>query len=207
MKRFCLVMAVLALLCLNVASAYAYVEGFDSGSASWNYGYGTDFAIGSTTWNATGGNPAGHISGASSNLYAIWTYVTAPYGDMTGLSMTIDTKVTDSETGTAQFYIGRGGTYFIDGTWAIGADTNWTTHAVTLDSSHFTSWAGVNNNVYTFAQVLQAPDDIGIFFGGGLASGSGSVMVDNFGTVPEPSSLFALLAGMGSLLALKRRRA
>ncbi len=200
MKKFLMSLVVLGLV--NVATA-TYVETFNTGSDSWNYGYGNNFVPGVTTYNATGGNPGGCISGASQNLYAVWTYVTASYGDMTGLNLTIDTKVTDGETGTAQFYVGRGGTYFIDGTWNIGADKSWTTHTVALDSSHFTAWTGVNDNVYTFAQVIQAPTDIGIFFGGGLASGTGNVLVDNFGTVPEPATI--CLLGLGGLL-LRRRK-
>ena len=199
------IMTAAILVLASAAGAAPYVETFDGGAASWNYGYGTSFTVGTTTWNATGGNPGAHISGTSQNLYAIWTYVTAPYGDMTGLSLTIDTQITDAETGAAQFYVGRGGTYFIDGTWNIGGDTVWTTHTVPLTTAEFTPWTGVNNNVYTFAEVLQAPDDIGIFFGGGLASGTGAVEVDNFGTVPEPTTM-SLLALIGSLFAVRRRR-
>jgi len=197
MRKLLIILFVLGLV--NVAAA-GYVEKFNSNNANWNYGYGTYFNSPqlAATWN-----PGGYISGASDNLYAVWTYDTAIYGDMTGLTLTIDTKVTDAETGNAQFYVGRGGTYFIDGLWAIGADTSWTTHTVALDSSHFSSWTGVNNYVYTLAQVLQAPDDIGIFFGGSLAAGAGNVLVDNFGTVPEPVT-FALL-GLGAF-ALRRRK-
>jgi hypothetical protein len=122
---------------------------------------------------------------------------------MTGLTMTIDTKVTDMETGNAQFYVGRGGAYFIDGLWAIGADTAWTTHQVALISSNFSRWTGVDSGAYTFEQVLQAPDDIGIFFGGSVAHGSGALAVDNFGTVPEPATM--LLLGLGAVLLRKKK--
>jgi hypothetical protein len=202
MKKLVIVLVLFGLVSVSNAT---YVETFDTGSDSWNYGYGTNFTPGVTTWNAAGGNPGGYISGVSQNLYAVWTYVTAPYGDMTGLTLTIDTKVTNSETGNAQFYVGRGGAYFIDGAWAIGADTTWTTHRVILDASHFTKWTGVDTGAYTFAQVLQAPDDIGIFFGGSVASGAGNVLVDNFGTIPEPATI--CLLGLGALSLLKKRRA
>ena len=128
---------------------------------------------------------------------------------MTGLTMTIDTKVaTGSATGNAQFYVGRGGTYFIDGTWSIGADTNWTTHTVALDASHFTSWTGQNDYLYTLVEVLQAPTDIGIFFGGSLASGTGDLLVDNFGTVaavPIPGAVWLLGTGIIGLVGIRRK--
>jgi hypothetical protein len=191
MKKYIGILAMCALV--NVAMA-SVIETFDTGSANWNYGYGTGFALGTTTWNAAGGNPGGHISGTSANLYAIWTYDTAAYGDITGLTMTIDTKVSDAEVGTAQFYVGRAGTYYIDGTWSIGADTAWTTHSVLLEASHFTPWSGAT---LSFADVLAAPDDIGIFFGGSVAAGAGEVLVDNFGVIPEPASLslIGIIAG------------
>ena len=108
--------------------------------------------------------------------------------------------------------MGRGGTYFIDdNTLAIGSNTVWTAHTVVLDSSNFSPWTGVNNNLYTLAQVLQAPDDIGIFFGGGLAGGSGTVAVDNYGTystIPEPSTILLLGTGLGVVsLVIRRFRA
>jgi len=206
MKKVLAAMAAIALLSLCAASAFAYVETFSTDSANWNYGYGTGFTITSpTTWLPSAGNPDGCISGASNNLYAVWTYDTAIYGDMTGQTLTIDTKVTDDEAGSAQFYVGRGGSYFIDGTWSIGSDKTWTTHTVALDAANFTVWTGVDNNTYTLAEVLQAPDDIGIFFGGSLASGSGNLLVDNYGTVPEPSSILVILTGLGTLIGIRRR--
>ena len=50
-------------------------------------------------------------------------------------------------------------------------------------------------------------DDIGIFFGGGLATGAGTLYVDNFGAVPEPGTLVLLAtAGLGLLAYARRRR-
>lgn len=202
-------LAVFAVLVLASPAMASYIEHFSTDSASWNYGYGTGFTLGTTTWSATGGNPDGHISGDSSNLYAVWTYDTAAYGDMTDLTLTVDTKITDSETGTAQFYVGYDGSYFIDGSWDISGDTDWTTHTTVLDSAHFTPWTGVNNNAHTLADVLQTPDDIGIFFGGGVASGSGSLLVDNYGTaaaVPEPVSAALVSTALLGFFVVRRRR-
>ena len=184
----------------------AYIESFDFNNASWLYGYGSNYStIDNAMWSSSGGNPAGNISGAASNLYAIWTDTNgsvALYGEMTGLTMTIDTMVSGGAvTGTAQFYVGRAGSYYLSGTWSIGGDTDWTTHTAALNSTEFSAWSGAS---LTFAQVLQAPDDIGIFFGSSGAAGVGSVLVDNFGTVPTlPIPATAWLFGSG-LLGLAR---
>ena len=204
MRKILVTLVTIASLLWAASSVQAaYVETFDTGMDSWKYGYGTDFSSpqNDAAWMSTGGNSGAHISGAGNNLYAIWTYDTAIYGDLTGLTMTIDTKVTDQEAGNAQFYVGRGGTYFIDGIWAIGDDTSWTTHTVALDATHFSEWTGLNDHFYTLAEVLEAPDDIGIFFGGTVASGAGNVLVDNFGTtvVPEPISSTLFIVGVATL--------
>lgn len=201
MKRIVVVSAVLGLLSLASAD---YVENFDGGSANWNYGYGTSYTIGTTTWSATGGNPDAHISGASENLYAVWTYDTAAYGDMTGLTMTIDTKIDSSSSGNAQFYVGRDGTYYIDGVWSIAADTSWTTHTKALDSSNFSLWTGGGSGSASLAYVLAAPDDIGIFFGGNVASGSGDLAVDNFGVIPEPATTGLVVLFGGGVWGIRR---
>ncbi len=194
-------------LAATTAQASIYVETFSANADSWKYGYNVNFStVLPATWVATGGNPDGHISGVSSNLYAVWTFDTSPYGDITGLTMTIDTMVTDGETGTAQIYVGRNNTYYIDGTWAIGNDHNWTTHTALLDSSHFTHWTQGGAGNASLAYVLAAPDDIGIFFGGGLVGGTGNVLVDNFGTVatvPEPATILVWsLLGAASWLGM-----
>jgi len=203
MKRLTIILVVLGIV--NVAAADLYVETFDGGSADWNYGYGTGFAIGTTYWNSTGGNPGAYISGDSKNLYAVWTYEADDYQNIAGLTMTIDTKVTDAETGMAQFYVGRNNTYYIDGSWSIGSDTEWTTHQTVLDSSHFTRWTQGGAGSESLAYVLAAPDDIGIFFGGSLASGTGTLNVDNFGVVPVPAAVLLGMLGLGAA-GLKLRK-
>ncbi len=204
----------IAALVLTAASAQAaYIETFDSTNANWKYGYGTNFSSpeNSATWTPAEGNAGGYISGPAVNgkgLYAIWTYDTAVYGDMNGLTMTIDTKVEGHPSGTAQFYVGRGGTYFVDGQWSIGADTSWTTHTTALNTTEFSYWNWSANSTYSLEQVLAAPDDIGIFFGGSLVSGSGNVMVDNFGTVvPVPAAAWLFGSGLLGLAGVARRKA
>jgi hypothetical protein len=184
----------------------AYVETFDSGSAtSWNYGYGSNYTVGPITYSATGGNPGACISGAADNLYAVWTTATSAYGDMTGLTLTIDIQVTNAATGNAEFYVGSNGTYYVSQAWSIGADVDWTTHTAVLEISDFTLWTQGGAGTAPLADVLKSPDDIGMFFGGGIASGAGNVLVDNFGTVatvPEPATLSLLV--LGGLAMLKR---
>jgi hypothetical protein len=197
-KLFSAVLLVVAFWGLGSMANAGYIEPFNSDNASWRYGYGLNFTLTSpASWVNPGGNPGGYISGDVANLYAIWTYTT-PYGNITGLSLTIDTKVTGTPSGNAQFYVGRKGTYYIDPIgWSIANDTSWTTHTVALDPSYFSPWSG--QGTPTLAYVLAAPDDIGIFFGGSVAGGSGTLAVDNFGTVPEPSLILLLGIGFGAV--------
>lgn len=179
-----LILTLISLSLAGVVSAQ-YLETFDTNSANWTYGYGASYTPGTTTWNSSGGNPAGHISGASEDLYAVWTYETAVFGDMRGLSISVDTKISHASTGgDAQFYIGRGGTYYISSTWDIANNEDWTTYSTPLDTNSMARWGSGGSDSLDY--VLEAPDDIGIFFGASLASGSGDLLLDNFGTLSEP---------------------
>ena len=208
MKKFFYICLSLFLVLFITSFAYAsYIETFDTDTASFHYGYGTSFADGTVNWNGSGGNPGGYISGASSNLYAVWTYDTSSFGNVTGQIMTIDTMITDGETGTAQFYVGRNNQYYVDGTWNVGADTAWTTHTAALNSTNFTHWSGSTGSSLTLAEVLQAPDDVGIFFGGSTASGTGDLKVDNFGfaPVPIPGAMWLLGSGLIGIVGIRRK--
>jgi hypothetical protein len=177
---------IFALTLLGVAqmTSGAYMETFDTDSANWLYGYGANYTEGTTTWNPVGGAPGGHIAGTAENLYAVWTYDTAVYGDLRGLSFSVDTKIEGISEGNAQFYVGREGTYYISAAWDISNNTNWSTYSAPLDSSNMTHWASGGTQTLDF--VLIAPDDIGIFFGGSLVAGTGELLLDNFGTCTEP---------------------
>lgn len=207
------------LLSLQNLTASQYVENFDAGSQGWQYGYGTGYTIGSTYHTASGGNSDAHIYGDASDLYAIWidswgtTDSLIPYGDMTGWMLTIDTKSVGMTTGTAQIYIGKNGTYFVAvNTWDISLDTDWTTHTTTLNDVEFNRWQP--STTMSLAAVLQAPDDIGIFFGASTvtANTGAQILVDNFGTltpsivaIPEPSPIVILsLCATGILFHRKK---
>lgn len=202
MKKYIGVLVAWAVVTISMAD---YVEPFDGDNANFTYGYGTDFTEVTPAWNDLVGNPGGYISGALDNLSAIWTYETAAFGDISGggLMMTIDTKLTGTLTsGTAQFYVGRDNTYYLSGDLTL-VGTGWITTSVALDSANFT----ILGSGSTLDTVLQAPDDIGIWFSGSVADGSGDLEVDNFGVtaIPEPAVLTMVLATGISTLFIRRK--
>ena len=201
MKKY---LSILILLSLAPFSWAEYKETFDTDSADWIYGYGPNYIEGTTEWSSTGGNPDGYISGVASNLYAVWIYDPAAYGDMTGLFLTIDTKINNTVTGNAQLYVGRDGSYYISDAWSISSNTTWTTHTEALTTNNFSAWD--SSTVKSLTNVLEAPDDIGIFFGAKLAGGDGTLSVDNFGTstVPEPL-VISFIGGLGLFFIIFRR--
>ena len=192
-------------------SIAAYSETFSTGTGGFHYGYGSQYTDGQVDWSATGGNPGGHISGLADNLYAIWVYesdINGTFGDLTGgVTMSIDTKIIGPVTGQAKFYVGRAGEYFISSSsFDLANDTQWTTHQVVLEDANFIPWGGAGN----LQHILEAPDDIGIFFNGLLASGSGRILVDNFGAPPPIPTLnewgLILFVGLAGLVAMRRLR-
>ena len=181
-------------------------------------------------WNSPGGNPGGYISGAlSSNssdlLYGFEPTDLTPYGNLTGLTLTTDFQISGQVTGPSpanvRFYVGDyangQNNYFVTTnaySWDPNADTSWTTHTVALLAANFETWPNQNAGTLSFAQVIAAPQDIGLVFTDDFTAnsqlgftGSGAIGVDNFGTVvPEPSSLALLFsAGLGMLAYAWRR--
>jgi len=189
----------LTMLCCGLTTlAFAGVETFDGGSEDWNYGYGLSTTSGNALWSDDGGNPGVHLSGPLSNLYKVWTQNTSGFGDVTGATMTVDTRIDGSGSihGTAQLYIGRGNTYYISQAWNIRPDAEWTTHQFDINQSNFTLWPSGSSN--SLGYVTEVPDEVGVFFGTELARGNGNFNIDNFGFIPEPATMFLL--GIGGLL-------
>jgi len=218
--QICSIIGVFTLNLVSQTSQGAlYQETFDSGAGGWQYGYGSNYTIGTTFLESTGGNPGNHIHGAANSLYAVWidswgaTDSLIPYGDLNGLMMSIDTKITGTTTGTAQFYVGRGGKYFVTDGWDISQDTEWTTHTAVLDETVFKVWG---SNTLALSFILEQPDDIGIFFGASTVSADSNaqILIDNFGSapapitsaVPEPTSALFLSCTTISLLFKRRRK-
>ena len=165
--------------CLPIIARVDFIETFDNNSSNFHYGYGPNYTDGAVNWLGNEGNPDGHISGEANNLYAVWVYDSSgAFGNISGLVMLMDIKVTGQVSGDAQFYVGRNGTYYISRyAWPIAGDSSWTTHAARLDTYNFTLWT--NGSAKSLAYVLERPDDIGIFLGGSTASGNGTFQVDN----------------------------
>ncbi len=188
---------VLAMLCcgLTTVACAGFVETFDTFDTSnnWNYGYGLSTT--SALWHDSGGNPDGYLSGSLDNLYKVWTKNTG-FGNITGATMTVDTRIDGSEgiKGKAQLYIGRGNTYYISEAWNIRPEAEWTMHQ--FNTADFTLWSSGDGE--SLGYVTAAPDEMGIFFGTEFARGNGNLLIDNFGFIPEPATL--LLLGIGGLL-------
>jgi hypothetical protein len=178
-------------------------------------------------WTRSGGLTP--YQGPIISLSAISLYIclqpasTGLYGDLTGQTMTTDYKIDGTVTGPigmkVRFYIGTyigASNYFVTNdtfSWDPNFDTSWTTHQVALLAANFIAWPNQSANSMTFDQVVAAPEDIGLVFADGFTNnatlgfiGSGMISVDNFGVVPEPSSIIALVGGLGSLLAFRRRK-
>ena len=148
--------------------------------------------------------------------------------------MTVDYLALGAVTGPVapmvRFYVGSsagGANYFVSNdafSWNPNAGPDWTTHLVDLVAANFLEWPNQAAHSKTFEQVLAAPDDIGLVFCGAFTSnstlgfsGSGTVLIDNFGVVnavdhratmmatPEPATLVLLACGSVWMLARRRK--
>jgi hypothetical protein len=222
----------------NSAKATLYVETFSNNNACW-LSVKNNGATSAAIYNGTGGNTGGYISCSltSSTPLVFGLEPTAVWGgsgpaetawlDITGNTLTADFKIAGTVTSPAQamvrFYVGTSDcTYFITKdaySWNPNNDTSWTTHQVAALEENFVREAGSD----TFAYAISHLVDIGLQFGPskgesytgvgnlGFAGSSTTLMLDNFGTVPEPGTIpepttIALL-GFGALALLRKRKA
>lgn len=241
MRKLKLLSAISASFFLFTASSHAaFLETFDSNNAGWDAYTIQDNntqAYSGAAWSGSGGNPNGHISMAVDNdatrAYAFAPTLPASPGDMTGLKLTTDFKLTGSVTaGNSQlnpvvrFYVGcyscSGTNYYVSNdavSWDPNDDTSWTTHQVALSASNFVAWAGLHNGTKTFEQVVGgAATDYGLVFMDGISmanaqslgfeSVSGAtVAIDNFGAqvVPVPAAAWLFGSSLGLLGWIRRR--
>jgi len=233
MKRLIAICAIGAVVLFVSSAANAYVETFDSGTAGWKTAYG--FNLQDAMYSGSGGNPGGYIYGSLGTSMRLCTFQPTEtiggvdgdgpiWGDLTGLRLTVDFKIDATELnwnddGTvpmARFYLGAPGVqYFMSNdtySWDPRNDTVWTTHQIEVLEENFIAMTSGSD----FDYVLANYNDIGIQFGPseGLGytsvsklgfTGSGKIMIDNFGAIPAPGAL--LLGGIGaSLVGWLRRR-
>lgn len=221
------------LLLSATAPAALYVEQFDSDRAGWlesRISGGITNPV--ATWASSGGNLDGHLTASVTTsgprIYGFQPTDLTPYGDLTGLTLTTDFML-DGGTVTGpvghkvRFYVGTytgGYNYFVTDaafSWDPNADSTWTTHQVAMLAQNFILWPNQNAGTKTFAQVIANPEDIGLVFANGFTSnstlgfsGTGTIHMDNFGTVPtvpEPASLIIWgLGGLGMAFGACRRR-
>jgi hypothetical protein len=236
MKKKMMVVLLLACGLCNTANATLYVETFSNNNAGWEaVGVNDSGAITTSDaiYNSSGGNLGGYISGSLDSgqprLYGLQPSQTSIWGDMTGDMLTTDFKVDGTVTGPVgamvRFYVGTytgGYNYFVTNdtySWNPNNDTSWTTHQVSLLVANFIEWPNQAAHNKTFGQIIAAPEDIGLVFSGNFTgnttlgfTGSGRLMLDNFGTVnhlistiPEPATIGLL--GLGTLTLRGKRRA
>lgn len=229
----CLIgIAALAIFAFAANASADYIETFSTDNAGWTAPRVNDdgsMTYPAATWNSSGGNPDGDISSTLSTnqprLYVFQPNDLSPYGNMTGKTLTADFKIDGTVTGPTphlvRFYVGGwtgGSNYYVTNdtySWDPNSDTSWTTHQVQLLAANFITWPNQNAGTESFADVIAAPNDIGLVFADEFASnaslgfsGSGTISVDNFGTVPEPGTLtlFGLAGLCGLAMAWIRRR-
>jgi hypothetical protein len=216
-------------ICLPGMANALYIEHFDTNNAGWlaDRISGSTITTPSATYNTTGGDPDGYISGSVNNtatrLYGFQpAFTPSPYttfGNLTGAYLTTDFKssgTVSTSTPEVRFYIGKyvGTTYnyFVTKdaySWNPNSDTSWTTHNVFMNASNFMSWPNQNAGTITFANMLSQYNDIGLVFNadslfananlGFSSTGGATLRVDNFGSSPVPLPPSVLLLGTGIL--------
>ena len=227
LKRAAFVIVFLmATLVLGRVSAEAYVETFDSGSAGWKTWFMPSFTGVDATFHASGGNPGGYISGyvnGTERLYA-FDASASPFGDLTGQTLRVDYKiggtVTSPTPADVRFYFGTtigGNKYYVSNntfSWDPNANTDWTTHTVSVLPANFIEWPNQNTGSQTFAQVAAAPEWIGLVLTdsvftnndnlGFQSTAGATISVDNFGAVPIPGAVWLLGSGLMGCAGVRR---
>jgi hypothetical protein len=212
MKRWLIVGAAVAVILGTGAMAWGnIIQDFNSGGAGYrastvNNGGGIGYF--SPTYSGSHGNNGGYVwapvDAGSNRLYGFEPGDKSPFADITGMELTVDTKINGRVTGpgsqpTVRFYVGStagGSNYFVTKdtySWDINQDNSWETHAVELLAQNFLEWPNQATHNLTFADVISHITDIGLVFTDtaanfgnnaflGFSSHQGTtIKLDNFG--------------------------
>jgi hypothetical protein len=198
-------------------TAYAASSSFDTNSAGWS---AVGDVAGPLTWNASGGNPGGHVSVVDSTTGGI-TYFVAPSSFLGNQSAALGTSL---QFDLRQVYPGAANQFDAADVFLIGAgftlaydlptnpaNGSWTSYAVPLTASawHLTTLAGAAPSSAQFSSVMSALT--GLQIRAEYQSGSDTGSLDNVSmgvtaAIPEPETYALMLLGLGAIATAARRR-
>lgn len=241
-RRWLSAASFLTLLAWPRATHGTFIEHFATSNDGWTsstINNGGAIHSSAATYGSITAGQQGYIQadfGSNGNrIFSFEPGTVSIFGSLSGTSLTVDYKisgtVTSPSTPMVRFYVGDFSNgkndYFVSSdeySWNPNTAAGWSTHSLHMLAANFIEWPNSAAHSRTFAQVISAPEDIGLIFTGASSafgdnstlgfksSGGATISITNFGSVlatgnvPEPTSL-VLCALSALLLLMKRHRA